>query len=153
MDRIELPDGSIARRELLLHPGAVAILPLLPDGRVLLVKQYRHAVSEELWEIPAGKIEQSEEPLACAERELLEETGYRAAHWEEAMTFYTSPGFTDERITLFLARDLTKIAEPRPEEIAALRSFEQDELERRIKNGTLRDGKTILALRMLTGSS
>ena len=153
MDRIEFPDGSFARRELLLHPGAVAILPILPDGRILLVKQYRHAVGEDLWEVPAGKIEQGETPLTCAERELVEETGYRAAHWEQMMTFYTSPGFTDETITLFLARDLTKVAKPRPEEIAACRVFTRDELERRIKNGTLQDGKTIIALRTLTGPS
>jgi ADP-ribose pyrophosphatase len=149
VDRVRLPDGSTSLRELVLHPGAVAVLPILSDEEVLLVNQYRHPVSSFLWEIPAGKLKPGENPLDCAKRELLEETGYEAASWEEIISFYTSPGFTDERITLFLARDLTRIAEPRPEEIASCRAVALTEIERWIESGEIRDAKTILALGLL----
>lgn len=146
VDRVRLPNGSESTRELVLHPGAAAILPILPDGRIILVHQYRHPVGQSLWEIPAGKLESGEDPLTCAKRELLEETGYEAATWEELLSFYTSPGFTDEQITLFFARDLTKVAEPRPGEITSQDLFEQHRLEKMIASGEIRDGKTMLAL-------
>lgn len=146
VDRVRLPNGSESTRELVLHPGAAAILPILPDGRIILVHQYRHPVGQSLWEIPAGKLESGEDPLTCAKRELLEETGYEAATWEELLSFYTSPGFTDERITLFLARDLTRVSEPRPSEITTCRAFESSELDHLVASGVIKDAKTILAL-------
>jgi ADP-ribose pyrophosphatase len=146
VDRVRLPDGSESTRELVLHPGAAAILPILPDRRIILVHQYRHPVGQSLWEIPAGKLEPGEDPLTCAKRELVEETGYEAATWEELLSFYTSPGFTDEQITLFFACDLTKVAEPRPGEITSQDLFEQHRLEKMIALGEIRDGKTMLAL-------
>ncbi len=146
VDRVERPDGSIAVRELVLHPKAVTILPILSDGKILLVGQYRHPVSSSLWEVPAGKLKPGEEPLACAKRELREETGYTATRWEELMTFYTSPGFTDEQITLFRALDLTKVDRPRPGEIDSLRMVSSDDIGRLIENGTICDAKTILAI-------
>ncbi|MFC2099938.1 NUDIX hydrolase [Candidatus Bipolaricaulota bacterium] len=88
------------------------MLPLLDDDRVLLVFQYRRPLDERLWEIPAGKLEPGEAPLACAKRELAEETGRTAATWRELLTFYTTPGFSNERITLFLARDLAESSPP-----------------------------------------
>ena len=145
IDQVRRPDGSIFTREVVLHPGAVAIFPLFHDGRILLVRQYRHPVGTALWEIPAGKLGQGEKALACAKRELLEETGYEAESWERLLSFFTSPGFCDEQITLFLARDLEKIAEPIPGEIDAQELFDRQRLQEMIGTGEIRDGKTLLA--------
>lgn len=145
VDRVGFPNGAIASRELILHPGAVAIIPTLPDGSVLLVSQYRHPALTWLWEIPAGKLKPGEETLTCAKRELLEETGYTAAKWEEVMSFYSSPGFTDEWITLFHACILKKVSEPRPGEIESLLAVGLDEIRDLIADGTICDAKTILA--------
>ena len=145
IDQVRRPDGSIFTREVVLHPGAVAIFPLLHDGRILLVRQYRHPVGATLWEIPAGRLEQGEKALACAKRELLEETGYEAARWERLLSFFSSPGFCDEQISLFLARDLKKVAEPIPGEIDAQELFDRQRLHEMIGSGEIRDGKTLLA--------
>ena len=102
-----------------------------------------------MWEIPAGLLETGEAPLACAKRELLEETGYEADQWEESLTFYTSPGFTDEQITLFVARALHKIAEPHPDEISRCCTFDRTALRRLINSGEIKDAKTILAISFL----
>ncbi|MFC2081606.1 NUDIX hydrolase [Candidatus Bipolaricaulota bacterium] len=139
-------DGTNVHRELVLHPGAAAVLPLLDDDRVLLVFQYRRPLDERLWEIPAGKLEPGEAPLACAKRELAEETGRTAATWRELLTFYTTPGFSNERITLFLARDLAESSPPETEEIDRCQAFTIEELVRMIRDGELRDAKTILAI-------
>jgi len=147
VDRVELPDGSKSIRELVLHPGAVAILPILPDGRILLVRQYRHAVGESLWEIPAGKLDVAgESPRGCAARELREETGYTASDWREVFSFYTSPGFTDERITLFFASGLSRVSDPLPDEIEAQAEFTLEEAVEMISRGEIEDAKTILAI-------
>lgn len=146
----ERPDGTHYSRELVLHPGAVAILPILSDGRVLLVEQYRPAVDSFLWEIPAGLLETGETPLACAKRELLEETGHEAGQWEEHLAFYTSPGFTNEQITLFAARALRKIADPHPDEISRCRAFDRTALDRLMNSGEIKDAKTILAISLLS---
>lgn len=111
------------------------------------MRQYRHPVGAALWEIPAGKRQEKENALACAKRELCEESGYEATVWEELLTFYSSPGFCDEQITLFLARGLAKVTEPKPEEIAAQRAFRPQQLEKMIRSGEICDGKTLLALR------
>jgi len=143
---VRLPDGSEATRELLLHPGAVAILPILEDGRILLVRQYRHAAGKELLEIPAGKLDiPGESPCDCAARELREETGYEATEWEELLTFYTSPGFTTETITLFRATGLTQVSSPLPGEIAGIERLTETELRESIRDGRITDGKTIIA--------
>lgn len=146
VDHLRLADGSQITREVVHHPAAVAILPVLPDGRILLVNQYRHPVRMRLWEIPAGLIDPGESPLITAKRELREETGYAAEKWERRVSFFTSPGFTDEAITLFIARDLTHIGDPYPGEIDACHAFTVAELIDLIANGTIRDGKTILAI-------
>ena len=140
------PDGSVSTREVVIHPGAVAILPVFDDRQILLVRQYRHPVDTPLWEIPAGKLEQGEDALACAKRELLEETGYEAASWEKLLSFYTSPGFCNEQITLYLASELSKATEPIPGEIAAQGLFYPRQLKKMVKTGGIRDGKTLLAL-------
>ena len=146
VDRLCLPDGSQITREVIHHPAAAAILPVLSNGRILLVKQYRHPVHAQLWEIPAGLIDPGETPLITAKRELREETGYEAEKWERRVSFFTSPGFTDEAITLFIAQDLARITDPDPQEIDKCRAFTASELIDLIDNGTIRDGKTILAI-------
>jgi len=146
VDTRERPDGSAIHREIVLHPGAAAILPVLDDGRILLVSQYRRPPDASLWEIPAGKLERSEEPAACARRELREETGYEAGDLRELLSFLTTPGFSDERITLFLARNLSRSSEPDAGEIEQCRAVALDDLVRMIASGELRDAKTILAI-------
>jgi ADP-ribose pyrophosphatase len=109
-DLVTMPDGSAAPREVIEHPGAVAILALDDADRVLLIRQYRHPTAALLWEIPAGLRDVSGEATsATAERELLEETGYRAADWRVLADFFTSPGCSDERVRVFLARRLTEV--------------------------------------------
>jgi len=101
VDKVILPDGREAVRELVHHPGAVAILPVLEDGSIVFVKQYRYPLDSILYEIPAGKLEINEDPLKCATRELSEETGYSASKWSKLTTIATTPGFTDEIIHLY----------------------------------------------------
>ena len=111
-DQVRMPDGEVAERDVVEHPGAVAIVALDEAGQVLLIRQYRHPVGQLLWEIPAGiRDVDGEEPRATAERELLEEAGYRARDWHELADFYSSPGITDERLLVFLARGLTWVPE------------------------------------------
>jgi 8-oxo-dGDP phosphatase len=109
-DTVRMPGGQTADRDIVEHPGAVAVLGLDESGRVLMIRQYRHPVGRLLWEIPAGLRDKPDEPLlAAAERELLEETGYRAAGWRVLGDFFTSPGFSTERIRIFLATGLTRV--------------------------------------------
>ncbi len=105
-DEVELPDGKVTVRDIVEHPGAVAIIPILSDGRILLVRQYRYAVGKELLEIPAGTMEAGESPQECAKRELSEETGYEAERIMELTRFYTAPGYSSELIHIFVARGL-----------------------------------------------
>jgi 8-oxo-dGDP phosphatase len=112
VDMVEMPDGDIVGREVVEHPGAVAVLALDEAERVLLIRQYRHPVGALLWEIPAGLRDVAgEPPLATAKRELLEETGYRAADWRVLVDYFSSPGFSSERLRIFLARGLTRVPE------------------------------------------
>jgi ADP-ribose pyrophosphatase len=107
-DQVRMPDGGVVARQVLQHPGAVAVAALDEAGRVLLIRQYRHPVGRLLWELPAGLRDVAGEPLQlAAARELLEETGYRAGDWRVLVDFYSSPGISTERIRVFLARDLS----------------------------------------------
>jgi ADP-ribose pyrophosphatase len=106
-DRVRLPDGAETFREYIRHPGAVVILPLLDDGTVLLERQFRYPNDKIFTEYPAGKIDPGEDPLACAKRELLEETGYTAARWDYVCTIHNAIAYSDEHLELYLARDLT----------------------------------------------
>ena len=111
-DKVRTPDDELAERDVVLHPGAVAVLALDDGQQVLLIRQYRHPVGRLLWEIPAGLRDVSgETPWATARRELLEEAGYRARDWRVLADYYTSPGFTTERLRVFLARDLEFVPE------------------------------------------
>lgn len=109
-DQVLMPDGNTAEREVIEHPGAVAIVALDGQDQVLMIRQYRHPVGWLLWELPAGLCDEPGEPAhVTAERELLEETGYRAADWRLLADYFSSPGVTDERIRIFLARDLAEV--------------------------------------------
>jgi ADP-ribose pyrophosphatase len=105
-DTVRLPDGSFATREFVLHPGAVAVVPLLDDGRIVLERQYRHATGQVMIEIPAGKLDAGEGALVCGQRELLEETGYVAREWAFAFTMYPTVAYSDEAIQIWFARGL-----------------------------------------------
>ena len=136
-----------AMREIVEHSGSVAVLPVFPDGRILLVRQYRHAAGDFLWELVAGHIEPGERPLAAARRELKEETGYQARRFEHLVTFFPTPGFLTEQMHLYRATGL-RAGEARPEadEEFEVRAFSRRELERMMHRRKLRDGKTLVGV-------
>jgi ADP-ribose pyrophosphatase len=147
VDRVRLPDGRITDREIVLHGGAVGVVALDADGAVLLVKQFRSALGMHLLEIPAGTLGADEDVHACAFRELQEETGYSAQHMEPLYAFYSSPGFSNERIWLFLATGLS----PGPQNVESDELIEvvKVPLERALEMvaaGEICDGKSILGL-------
>lgn len=109
VDEVELPDGRAATREIVHHPGAVAVVPLLDDGRVVMIRQYRQGAGKVLWELPAGVLAAGEQPEACARRELAEEIGQAAGELVHLLSTYTSPGFSTELIHIFLARELQAV--------------------------------------------
>ena len=139
--------GGVRTREIVRHPGAVVILPLLDDGRVCLIRNYRVSVKQTLIELPAGTLEPPEEPIVTAERELTEETGYRAAKLEELHAFYLSPGILDERMHLFLATGLTpgQPAREAGEEIENL-VLPWEEAVQMALDGRIQDAKSIVGL-------
>jgi ADP-ribose diphosphatase len=146
------PGGVKAVREVVCHPGSVVLLPLLADGRVLLVRQYRHAARQALWELPAGTLEPGEKPRHAAARELVEETGHKALSLKLLCKFFPSPGILSEKMHLFSARGLTRAAaNPDPDELISARSFTHAELRRMIRTGRIRDGKTLAGLLWLFG--
>lgn len=106
-DRSRLPDGKVAVREYITHPGAVVIIPLLDNGELVLERQHRYPLHRDFYELPAGKIDRGEDPLQCAQRELLEETGYSAKKWRYITTLYPCIGYSDEKLLYYLAEDLT----------------------------------------------
>lgn len=147
VDKVELASGKIATREIVEHPGAVAIVALTSTAEVVLIRQYRKALEETLWEIPAGKLEPGEEPQACAVRELAEETGFRAAFWEKLATFYTSPGFASEILHLYLARALEAGEQCLdPDETIRTHLVPLPEALEMVATGDIRDAKTIIGV-------
>jgi ADP-ribose pyrophosphatase len=144
-DRIKLPDGSESVREVIRHPGAVVILPLLPDGRVLLERQFRYPNDRVFIEFPAGKIDPGESSLASARRELEEETGYTAKEWNFVCTIHNAIAYSDEHLDIFLARDLTA-GEARLDEGEFLELFTATvpELLEMVRKGEITDVKTII---------
>jgi len=112
-DKVRMPDNHVAERTVVAHPGAVAVLALDPAGRALMIRQYRHPAGRVMWELPAGLRDHPDEPLVeAAKRELLEETGYQAATWHSLVDHFSSPGITNERLRIFLARDLELAPDP-----------------------------------------
>lgn len=141
------PDGTPHEKDIVRHPGAVTILPLLEDGRICLVENYRAAVQERLVELPAGTLEPPEEPVKTALRELAEETGYRAAHIEQLTTLCMSPGILDEKMHVYLATGLTagEMALEPGEDIRVVR-LAWDEVLNMVRFGRIRDAKSVAAL-------
>jgi ADP-ribose pyrophosphatase len=146
---VSLPNGKTVELELMRHPGAAAVAAVDDGGRVVLIRQYRHATGGYIWELPAGILnEEAEPPRACAARELREEVGLEAREWRALGMIYTTPGFCDERIHLFLARGLTQGDHERDhdEVIDEVRAVPIDEALAMIRRGDIVDGKTVAGL-------
>ncbi len=155
-DRVREPSGIVARRDVVRHSGSAVILAVDdsgPEPRVLLERQYRYAAGDYLWELPAGRVDPGERPLAGAKRELLEETGYRAARWKQALFFYPSPGFLDETMTVYLARGLKSgDAQPEADESIECRLTPLEQALDMVRSGEICDGKTIASILWLAES-
>lgn len=149
-ERVILGNGTEVSLDIIRHPGASAILPLTGDGRLLMLRQYRHAVGGFIWEIPAGTLNPGEDPLTCARRELAEETGFRARSMEKIGEITPLPGYSDERIHLFVAADLVP-AEQRLDEDEWLQvePLPIDRVMEMVREGAIQDGKTLCALLFL----
>jgi 8-oxo-dGDP phosphatase len=153
-DKVRTPDNHLAEREVVLHPGAVAVLALDAADRILMIRQYRHPVGRLLWEIPAGLRDiAGEDPWVTAQRELVEEAGYRARDWRLLVDYYSSPGFSTERLRVYLARDLEVVPEaerdfvPKDEEAHLLLGWlPLDEAVRKVFAGELHNGVAALAI-------
>ena len=144
-DRIALPDGAETHREFIRHPGAVVILPLFDDGSVLLERQFRYPLDRVFIEYPAGKIDPGEDPLACAKRELQEETGYTASDWHFLCTIHNAIAYSDEHLNLYLARGLTA-GEAQLDDGEFLETFRASvpEMLEKVRSGEVTDVKTVI---------
>ena len=149
-DHVVEPNGVTAVRDVIRHSGSVVVLAAdesASEPRVLLERQYRYAARDYLWEIPAGRIDAREKPLAAAKRELREETGYKAKYWRKALFFYPSPGFMDETMTVYLAQGLKAgVAEPEADERIDYELVPLSQVLKMIRSGEISDGKTIAAV-------
>ncbi len=146
-DRVRLPDGGQATREHIVHPGAVLIIPFLDGETVILERQYRYPVARHFIELPAGKKEPGEAPLLTAQRELEEETGYRAGHWEKLCTVHASIGYSNEEIDYFIARELIHVGAKLDDgEFLEVLPLKLSEAIDWVKQGKITDTKTIVGL-------
>lgn len=144
---VRRPSGEELEREIVRHPGAVVVVPVLGDGRIVLIRNYRISVEQRLWECCAGTLEPPEDPAVCAGRELIEETGYRAGRVEPLGWFYTTPRLTDERMHAFIAQDLVEVGQSlEDDESIEVASVPAAEALAMIDRGDLRDGKSIVAI-------
>jgi ADP-ribose pyrophosphatase len=149
VDEISLPGGRTVTREVVEHPGAVVVIAVTVDDEVMLVRQYRHAIRRYLLELPAGGLEPGEDPLTTAQRELREEVGVEAERWTRLGHFYSSPGFANEILHVFLAEDLGPAhGEPDEDEDLTVVKYGLDELYERLES--LEDAKSLAALLLLT---
>jgi ADP-ribose pyrophosphatase len=150
LDTVALPNGRTTELEILRHPGASAVVPLKDDGRVVLIRQLRHAVGGFIYEIPAGKLDPQEDPRNCAARELEEEIGYCAGHLELLTSIWTAPGFTDEVIHIFQGTNLQQGKQNLDQdEVLEIVEWSLDEAMAKIQDGTIRDAKTIIGLQLV----
>jgi ADP-ribose pyrophosphatase len=152
VDEVKLPNGKTSKRELIKHPGAVAVIALTPEGKIVMVEQYRKALEKSIVEIPAGKLEPGEEPIITAARELEEETGYGCEKLEHLISFYTSPGFADELVHLYIAKNITRIEEAREldeDEFVELLEVTVEEAVGLMKEKKIYDAKTAYAVQYL----
>ncbi len=149
VETVTLPNGATTELEIITHPGAAAVVPMKDETTVVMIRQYRHAVGGFIYEIPAGKLHPGEDPRECAVREVEEEIGYKVGNLEPLLSFFTTPGFTNEVIHIFLGKDL----QPGTQDLGADEVLEVlevpiDKAIALIKEGTIRDGKTIIGLQM-----
>jgi ADP-ribose pyrophosphatase len=150
-DEVELPNGRRTHRDFVRHPGAVAVVPFLPDGRVVLVRQYRYAAGKELLEIPAGTLEPGELPLDCARRELVEETGYEARELEPLLSCCMAPGYSSEVIHFYKARGLREVGRKQePDEDIAVERLDLEAVREMIKRNIIEDAKTMVGISALS---
>ena len=152
VDDVELPNGKTSKREIIKHPGAVAVIAITDDGKIVMVEQYRKAMERSLVEIPAGKLEPGEEPLKTAERELEEETGYVCERMEHVISFYTSPGFADELVHVYVAHQLSKkedAASLDEDEFVEVIELTLEEAQQYIAEEKIYDAKTAYAVQYL----
>jgi ADP-ribose pyrophosphatase len=146
-DEVLEPSGVRTRREVITHPGSVVVLPVLPDGRIVMIRQYRHATRQYMWELVAGRKEPEETPEEGAARELLEETGYRAKRLKVFLDVFPTPGFLEERMFILLAEGLTAgKAEPEEDEKIEVKAYKTKKLEQMMKTGELKDAKSIAGI-------
>jgi ADP-ribose pyrophosphatase len=148
VDHIEYDSGNTGIREVAVHPGGAAVVAVKDDGKIILVKQYRHPIQQAILELPAGKLDKGEDPLVCAVRELEEETGYKSGKIEKLGVISTSPGFCTEILHIYLAQDLISGNHNREEgELGMeLLEFTMDEIEQKIMSGEIIDAKTICGI-------
>lgn len=147
VDTVELPSGAAAIREVVNHPGGVVAVPVLDDGRLLLIRQFRYPLQKYILEFPAGKLDSNQSPLETIKRELEEETGHRAATFTHECAFFTSPGISNELIHLFIARDLSRISQRLEEgEHITVEAYSPEDCRQKLLNGEINDAKTILGL-------
>ncbi len=157
LDRVRYPNGTVGEQVLIHHPGAAAVVPFLSDPaggdpQVLMIHQYRYATGGKLWEIPAGRLEPGEAPLTCAHRELLEETGCTAAVMSPLTTMWTTPGFTDEKIHIFMATGLTLgQSAHEADEFIEVVALPLADVLRKVESGEISDAKTIIGLLYAAG--
>lgn len=152
VEDVELPNGKTSKREIIKHPGAVAVLAVTDDNKIVMVEQYRKALDKIIAEIPAGKLEEGEDPKVCAERELEEETGYGCKEMEWLISFYTSPGFADELVHLYIAKGLEKkenAAQPDEDEFVNLMEVTLEEALILLEEQKVYDAKTAYAVQYL----
>lgn len=150
VDSVVLADGNVSTREIVEHAGAVAVIAIDNENRLWMVRQYRKPLEKVLLEIPAGTMEEEEEPLSCAQRELAEETGLRAAKWEKILEYYSAPGFCDEKLSIFLARDFTEGEKNLDnDEFLEVVKIPLQEAYDAIFAGEILDGKTIIGIQYL----
>ena len=141
------PGGLQTTREVITHPGSVVVLPILPDKKIVLIRQYRHATRQYLWELVAGRMEAGETPKRAAARELLEETGYRAKRFTVFLDVFPTPGFVEERMFILLAERLTAgEAQPEEDEKIEARAYSLKELKQMMQRGKLRDAKSVAGI-------
>lgn len=146
-DEVVEPTGVRATREVITHPGSVVVLPVLSDGRIVMIRQYRHATRQFLWELVAGRIDEGENPRQAAARELIEETGYRARKFRVFLDVFPTPGFLEERMYILLAEGVTPgKATPEEDEKIEVKTYSPKELETMIGAGKLRDAKSIAGI-------
>jgi len=147
---VKLPNGKTSKRELISHPGAAAIIPILPGNKIIFVKQYRKAIEKVLLEIPAGTLEKNENPINCAKRELIEETGFKAKKIKKILDFYPAAGYTSERIHIFKATGLSHVgSNTEADEFIKIEILSKKQIKKLYQERKIVDSKTLIGLSAL----